>query len=216
MASGAVVYFTSNREDERFEGRIRRSLLRVVGGLPVISVSQQPLDFGQNIVVGTQTPSTQNALRQLQIGAQAATADHVYLAESDFLYPRDYFTFQPRRARTAYIATPIYVLFALPRKAKVFALKRGRSDSAMVVEQTCLVEAIETLLAPYGMWGEAPITFDDLLNLMGRRSFELSVPAITFKTAHNMHAKTPYARQSLCRTLPGWGTSEDLVRKYLA
>ena len=48
-----IIYYTSNREDERFESRVRANLLKVCGNLPIISVSQKPIyGFGFNIPVG--------------------------------------------------------------------------------------------------------------------------------------------------------------------
>jgi len=56
-----IIYYTANREDERFEQVIRENILRVSEGLPIISVSQKPIDFGQNICVGNVGVSNQNA-----------------------------------------------------------------------------------------------------------------------------------------------------------
>lgn len=212
MADTTVIYFTSNREKEAFEGRIRRTLLRTIGTLPLISVSQKPIDFGINICVGELEASTANALRQIQLGAVAATTKFITLAESDYLYPREYFRFKPARDDTAYLATPIYVCFAQSRRTKFFTLKRGNSDSAMIAGRQCLIDGIETVLQKHN---GTSLHFAHLLKLLRLENFPLSIPAVTFKTDENMHRKSPFSRTRICTELPDWGTAHALIRKYL-
>lgn len=92
-----VIYYTSNREDEKFEAKIRADLLKKIGNLPLISVSQKPLkDFGDNICVGNVGVSDWNIYRQLQLGCEKAKTKWVVTAEADCLYPpTGYFDFIP-------------------------------------------------------------------------------------------------------------------------
>ena len=66
--SVTILYYTSNREGEEFEGRIRQNILNVKGDLPIISISHKPIDFGENICVGDVGVSGFNMFRQIQIG----------------------------------------------------------------------------------------------------------------------------------------------------
>ena len=95
MADLTVVYYSSCREDPVFEGKIRQALLDAIGDLPLISVTQQPVDFGENICVGDVGRSGHNVFRQYQIGVQAATTRFVAPAESDALYPPGWFASRP-------------------------------------------------------------------------------------------------------------------------
>ena len=63
-----IIYYTSNKEDEAFEGKTRKKLLEVCGDIPIISVSQKPIDFGKNICVGDVGACDANLYRQIQIG----------------------------------------------------------------------------------------------------------------------------------------------------
>ena len=47
-----LVYITSNRENEYFESKIIETMKESINGLPVVSVSQKPIDFGENICLG--------------------------------------------------------------------------------------------------------------------------------------------------------------------
>lgn len=90
----AVIYYTSNREDPKFEKRIQQNILSVTD-LPIVSVSQKPIDFGKNICVGDVGASGFNCFRQIQIACQNTDADFVISAEADCLYPPEYFKFRP-------------------------------------------------------------------------------------------------------------------------
>ncbi|MCK9371413.1 hypothetical protein M0R04_15975 [Candidatus Dojkabacteria bacterium] len=50
--SATIVYCSSNMEKEEFEGKIKENLVKVCGDLPIISVTQKPINLGTNICVG--------------------------------------------------------------------------------------------------------------------------------------------------------------------
>ena len=52
MVKITVLYYTSNREGENFEIKVREIILENKGDLPLISVSQKPIDFGKNRAKG--------------------------------------------------------------------------------------------------------------------------------------------------------------------
>ena len=121
-----VIYYTSNREKPAFEAKIRQDLLLAIGDTPLISVSQQPIDFGRNICVGAVGQSEANAIRQFQIGAIAATTRFVCSAESDFLYAPERFAFCPDREDVFYGLTNWYVLFTSRSRGARFLRKFHR------------------------------------------------------------------------------------------
>jgi len=91
------IYYTSNREDQDYEAKIRADLLTKIGDLPLISVSQKPLPgFGDNICVGDVGLSYWNVYKQIQIGVEKAKTKWIITAEADCLYPpKGYFDFVP-------------------------------------------------------------------------------------------------------------------------
>lgn len=207
MISTTVVYITSNRENPVLEERIKAKLLQTMGSLPLVSVSQKPIDFGTNICVGDLGASDQNAWRQLQIGAQVATTDFISPAESDFIYPPEYFTFSPERPDTFYRASPIWVLFMQRAKAKLFYRKGHGTELAIMVGRQTLLNRIDAILGP-----TAPYIFDRPAK---HAPMALPIPIVTFKTDSSMHRRTPMDRRSACRQLPGIGTAADLIQEYL-
>ena len=107
-----IIYYTANREDEKFEQQIIDGINKVKGDLPVISVSQKPLDFGKNICVGDVGYSYYNAFRQLLIGCKEATTDFVIMAEADCLYPiTGYFDFKPTDTDIIYTYDNVWIVW---------------------------------------------------------------------------------------------------------
>lgn len=213
-----IIYYTSNKEDPRFEGRIQHSLWHTIRGLPLISVSQKPIDFGTNICVGDVGITGHNALRQLLIGVTEAKTRFVCTAESDFLYPKDYFEYIPKMDDIFYMAMPLYVLFAQKGVPQKFYSKPNGSESAMVIGRDFLIKKMNELFCGKEMWvtKETRGHFPKYLHGHEKSSyFYPSFPIVTFKTDSNMHRKTPHKGNGV-NELPGWGSSNDLIRRYRA
>ena len=187
-----VIYYTNNLEKPEFEGRIQKTLKESTDslGVPIISVSQKPIDFGKNICVGEVGASSQNAFRQLQIGAMEAKTRFVCPAEADFLHPREYFEFVPPSDRTAWVAIPVWVLYAQRGIGKVYYEKPRGSEAAMVINRDLLIRSIHSQLKDFGMWGDNHSngkSFQYLFKITGHKYFFLDKPIVTFKTDRNMH-----------------------------
>jgi len=216
-----VVYYTSNREDPRFEGRIQRSLLHNTRGLPLISVSQKPMNFGNNICVGNVGVTGHNALRQMQIGAMEADTKFVCTAESDFIHPREFFKFRPESDDIFCMAMPLYVLFTTPGKGFKFCPKPHGSEGAMIVGREFLIEKMNEMFNGRDKWIKQDIarrrgSLKYLYTHGKSMEFQLPIPVITFKTPNNMHRRTPHSDKQGVRELPYWGKAIDLIRRYRA
>lgn len=213
-AEKTVIYYTGHRENPAFESRIQQTLLETAGDLPIISVSQKPINFGNNICVGEVGTSGFNAWRQLQIGAIEADTKFLCVAESDYLYPREYFDFIPGREDTFYIPTPLYVLFAQKNRENYFCLKPRGQEGAIVVGREFLLDRFRKMFDGLEMWG----SITEILHLFGdcrTERFHTNIPTITFKTDNNLNQKTQHDKTSRCSELPYWGTSTDLMNKYM-
>jgi hypothetical protein len=209
-ARTTIIYYTANREEERFEQIIRKQILDVAGSIPIISVSQKPINFGYNICVGAVGISNQNAHRQFQIGCEAATTEFVHAAESDTLYPAGYFQFIPDELNRAY-RTPIYMF----RLGSSRFLRKRASESATVVGREYAIYAINKSLRNRGKWQatletgrEVPYTFRH----GNWEPFELSVPVINIKTDNQMHQN--HGCDGIVSELPYWGKPEEVTRLF--
>ena len=95
MSNCSVLYYTGNRKPPNFEAKIRQTMMENCGGLPIVSVSQKPIECGKNICVGNVGASYVNVFKQILIGAEAVETEFIFLAEDDFLYPPEFYQFKP-------------------------------------------------------------------------------------------------------------------------
>jgi len=101
----AILYYTDNRLDPAIMEACQRQILKA--GLPVVSVSLEPLDFGHNVVVDLERgPLTLH--RQILKGLKAIKADVVFFAEHDVLYHESHWRFTPEKADRFYYNTNVW------------------------------------------------------------------------------------------------------------
>lgn len=223
MKDLTVIYYTCNQERPKFEARIQRTLRHTTSKLriPIISVSQKPIDFGYNICVGDVGISGHNTWRQFQLGVMEAKTRYVCPAEADYLHPIEYFTFRPPSDDSFYIAQPLYVLFVQKGKSQVFAPKPEGSEAAMVVSRDFILAMLSKMFDKRthnkeDFWAAKDIRHNlPYLFRQGKcEYFNMSAPLITFKTDENMHRKTRTIYSKRITELPYWGSAHRLIRKY--
>lgn len=97
MSDITIVYYTDNRLDEGIAKRCRELLVEAANGIPIISVSQKPVDLGVNICVGEIGRSWVNLYKQLFAGVDAAKTKYVATAEHDCIYSTEHYAWEPPR-----------------------------------------------------------------------------------------------------------------------
>jgi hypothetical protein len=90
-----IIYYTDNRIGKPIIPIVQKELLKA--GLPIISVSLKPIDFGENIVLEEEKRSYPTMIKQIILGLEASKADYVFFCEHDCLYPKSHFYFTPPR-----------------------------------------------------------------------------------------------------------------------
>ena len=213
MDNLTVIYYTSNQENVEFENKIQQSLLKAIGDLPLISVSQKPINFGKNICVGDVGLSNQNIRRQFQIGAKEANTKFVCAAEADFLYVPEYFNFQPERDDTIYYADNLYVLW----HHKAGFRPKKQSEGAIVVNRDYIVSEIEDMYKDNGEWQyelESRSEAKYIFKRCNTEPFHNDSPIVTFKTGNSLHFASPTSKIDKYE-IPYWGSAKELRRKYL-
>ena len=214
-----ILYYTSNRENSRFEKKIIAKLVENSGGLPIISVSQKPMELGKNVCVGNVGHSYLNLYRQQLIGAKKAKTDYLVFAEADYLYPEEYFNFEPS-GKNVYLYDNIWILHS--RKLLSFR-KKNISHGAQIVKRTYLINRLEKGLKGMPEWYDGnpvPWLNHEQINLVINPPhvlFHGDIPAISFKTGEGMNMWTAIERGKYARKmrLPYWGNAMILRKKYL-
>lgn len=212
-----VIYYTSNREDPAFEKKIRDRLKKTIENLPLISVSQKPIDFGENICVGDVGVSNQNAWRQFQIGAMHATTPFVAHAEADCLYPKEYFQYIPESVYECGKYDNVWLLY---KDSDCGFVNKSYSECAMIWGREIAIRHIEKRLKGRGQWNPELEHGRNVPVLFGRQSWiniHGKIPVINIKTVNGMH-RTHEVNKNQSRygveKLPFWGTANK-IRKEL-
>jgi hypothetical protein len=209
MNDVTIIYYTANTEDEVFENNIRKNILKNSNGLPIISVSRKPIDFGKNICVGEKPVCYSNSFRQLQIGLDAAETEFCICAEADCLYPPEYFSFVPDELDRVYRYMNVYVYF----DGKNAFWRKPWSEGSQMCGREYWISRIENLIGAYHEW--EPIEDNNYLkHVFSTRMEQLyswtgKVPVITFKTRNGVNYKTGFIGGS-SKELPMWGNAREL------
>ena len=89
-----LLYLTDNSLLPDIDALCQRVLLREAGGLPIVSVSQKPIDLGRNVCVGEIGRNWISLYQQLLKGAEAAE-DWIVVCEHDCLYTYEHLSYRP-------------------------------------------------------------------------------------------------------------------------
>lgn len=213
--SATILYYTSNREKPDFEQRVRENILKV-SDLPIVSVSQYPIDFGKNICVGDVGTSGFNMFRQVLIGCKACDTKYIISAEADCLYPPDYFTYRPPRDDRAYRDSNLYVM---PDARDFFFYKEEGATHAQVVNREFYIKTLEELFKDAPEWSIEEKNFPRERHRMvdvfrGNEYFRTENPVVQIKTHKGMRYYTHSDRTPI-KDIPYWGNGTKFRNKYL-
>lgn len=211
-----IIYYTSNKEDQKFEERVRKNILENSGGLPIISVSHEPIDFGENICVGDVGVSGYNMFRQVLIACERATTKFVISAEADCLYPPDYFQFVPERDDVAYRNSHLYVM---PDRRSFFFRKFEGATHAQIVGREFYIHTLKKLFHNAPKWSPEEKNFpkerhglEDVFDTI--EYWKTENPVFQIKTHKGMRYYTHSERVPIY-AIPYWGDGLIIRNYYL-
>jgi hypothetical protein len=217
MQDATILYYTSNRERQGFEERVKKNILKVRGDLPIISISQRPIDFGEkNICVGDVGASGFNMFRQVQLGCQAAKTRFIISAEADCLYPPDYFTYRPPKDDVCYRNTNLYVM---PDARDFFFRKREGATHAQIVGRKFYLDTLTKLFEGAPKWSVKEKNFpkerrrqEDVFRHI--EYYATENPVFQIKTHKGMRYYTHSERIPIPE-IPYWGSGKTCRAFYL-
>lgn len=217
MKDATILYYSSNKEDENFENRIIENLLKVKGDLPIISITHKQMNLGKNICVGDVGASGFNMFRQVLIGCQEAKTEFIISAESDCLYPEDYFTFRPKRSDKCYRSSNLYVM---PDYRNYYFYKREGATHAQIIGREFYLNTLRELFKDAPMWSIDEKNFpkerhklEDVFKDQDIiRHKEIVNPVVQIKTHKGMRYYTHSDRMPI-QSIRYWGDGR-LIRNY--
>ena len=215
MNKATIIYYTSNKEDPRFEKRIQENLLKVSGDLPIISVSQYPIKLGKNICIGDVGTSGFNMFRQVEIACEAATTPFIISAEADCVYPPDYFEFRPPKPDVCYRNTNLYVM---PDHRDYFFYKGEGATHAQIIGRDYYLKRLKELFKGAPKWSVKEKNFpkerwhkEDVFDHI--KYWQTKNPVFQIKTHRSMRYYTHSDRTPIHK-LPYWGSGKEIRSHY--
>ena len=214
-----ILYYTSNQENQKFEKWMMGIISENSGGLPIVSVSQKPIDFGKNICVGDVGCSSFNMWRQILIGLKEIKTEYVIFTEADCLYPPEYFDFDPPDGNF-YRYNNVWIVFY---RGRAVAYKKHWSNAAQIGKRDYLLQALEEYFEGQPQWADKWYatnkdgTRREDYNGVPFEYFKGEVPCISFKTGKGLTTKTVFKSgvKNCLEDLPYWGNVEEMRKKYI-
>lgn len=220
-----IIYYTANVISDTFAKDVRSQLETAAEGTKIISVSLEPIDFGENIVA--ETPRSHvNIYRQLLIGAKAATTKYIATAEDDVLYSPEHFKHRPTDGHFAY-NIGIWMMFTWGEP--LFTQKVGgrRNLTSLICERELLIKTLEERFEKYpdeskidiSIWAE-PGKYEKHLRVtpVASETFYTNPPNVVFThekaLAYGNLGKRKAQGQIRATVVPYWGNAEDIRRLY--
>lgn len=210
-----IIYYTSNRECTNLELNVRENILKHCGNIPIISVSQKPINFGENICVGDVGASGFNMFRQVLIACEAAKTRFVISAEADCLYPPDYFNFNPEKENVCYRNSNLYVM---GNKRSYFFHKSEGATHAQVIGRQFYIDRLKELFKDAPEWSMEERNFpkerfkkEDVFDKI--EYYKTENPVVQIKTSQSMRHHTHSDRTPIY-DLPYWGNGVNFRKKY--
>jgi hypothetical protein len=208
-----ILYYTSNREDEAFENKIKKKLLEVCGDIPIISVSQKPIDLGQNICVGNAGACDSNLFRQIQIGCLEAKTPYIISAEADCLYPLDYFQFNPTSNANYYRFGPLYILNKWGVGDWGGFWPKSTAPFAQITKREYWIHELDRAFQNRPMWSPDHDKYHlDLFLAHDWENVILKNPIVNLKTGQGMRRNTQVDGKCLLE-IAYWGEGENLRKE---
>jgi hypothetical protein len=228
MTDISIIYYTSNTIPDIVARNIRRHTLEVTEGkIPIVSVSQKPIDFGTNICVGEIGQSYYNMHKQALIAAMAVKTKYLAVCDDDTLYTKEYFTHRPSTDDTfAYNLNWWYA-----ESTRFWHKRPGVRDTGMCQCICPTKELIENYQARFDhfppldqdqdksaqrRWME-PGRDDEYFGIPNAKVeyFKSKIPTIVFNYRYSLGGRRKsWHGRTLVDSLPVWGKATDLWHEY--
>jgi hypothetical protein len=138
MNNLTILFYTANRIPDNIMIPVITDLQK--HNIPIISITQEAMSLGENIVVPKEY-SVKNIYKQVLIGAKAACTEFVALCEDDCFYQKEHFEFRP--LHFAYNANR----WLLHLRERIFSYRDRPVLSQCIAKRESLINTLEERLA---------------------------------------------------------------------
>jgi len=217
MPDTTILYYTANLIPEIFADNIRERLRAF--NLPVVSVSQEPLFFGENICVGKIGVSIYNVYRQLYIGAQAVKTKWIACCEDDCLYHASHINFAPPTDDSFYYNVNRWNL----TNDGIYYWRKRINMGMCICSSSLLLETLKARLEKYPdpsvprtKYFSEPGKYEQYLGLDRPKCEFFNVDYACISCNHRPSlggVRKIQPTDYITLDLPGWGPAEELWNK---
>jgi len=224
-----AIYYTANVIRNPLGERIRNRILKCIGDMPLISVSQKPMDFGHNIYVHDIGQSHINIYRQMLYGAKEAKTDYVAMVEDDVIYTPEHFTsYLPPLDVFAYNINS-WRIYTWKSKNPVFSHSDRPVASQLIAPRLQLIKTLEEKFdkfeydPPPEVWKffcepgrkerQLGVTSQKMINFKSTGPGNIIFThedSIAFKNNGTKKMHGPNTK----KTIPHWGTVGEIMVEY--
>jgi SAM-dependent methyltransferase len=228
----SLVYYTDNQLEPFLFAKCQEKLLEAAQGKRIISVSQKPLDFGDNICVGDIGRSHESLFTQALTGAKAATTKYVALAEHDCLYSPEHFNWVPPTDDLFYYNVNHWLVVWGSKQTGLYSYYRRKVLSQLICNRRLFIAAVEERLVILkqgaqirkGLPGACEpgvcsnrdafvgITGKDLGKVPGNykaKAFTTKIPNLDIR--HGQNFSGGRIAKKKCYSLPYWGSFHSVM-----
>jgi hypothetical protein len=199
---------------------VRDHLKAAVGDLRIVSVSQKPLDFGDNICVGEIGISVYNLFKQVLVGAREVKTKFMICAEDDYLYNLDRFKFIFPRDDTFYYDTNRWGMnrdgryFWRPRTILGMCMAPAQAMVDTLESRFTIVPSADSHLIKYF---SEPGKYEEIYGvpIVRMERVHLDSPTITFNHKESLgKARMVRPTDTVVYNLSPWGDGGKLWKEY--
>ena len=132
-----LLYYTDNQCQERILQAVRSQINKCLNGNKLISVSQHPIDFGDNTVLPLEQ-SILSMFKQILFGLELLETEIVFFVEQDVLYHPSHFDFIPPKKDVYYFNTNVWMVDSISGKAVYY--DNAKKTSGLIAYRDILLE----------------------------------------------------------------------------
>lgn len=202
-----IIYYTDNHIDESLRIAVAKQLVRAAGGIPIISVSQKPIELGLNILIEKIPRCDSSIFKQIVIGTDASDADIIYLAEHDVLYHPSHFEFTPGQEDMFYYNGNQWHLRASDGQASTWKRSRISGRGYIVAFRDLILEHYNSAL-------------EGRRHRVRKQRFMSAFPNIDIRHGMNFSKANAFRSRNrrnfiLANEIPGWGKTKGRFKEFI-
>jgi hypothetical protein len=218
-----IIFITANKVPKSWAEYQKQSLIEAACGSRIITISYEPLDWGNDNLIQTEY-NLDNVYRQMLRGAKMATTSHIAVAEDDTLYSMHHFHSIKFSEDAVFYNL---CCWQLQTWNPVYYLRVNFSNHAMVAPTKLFVDAIEERYAkfpdglPHAGAGEVGrVSVEAILGVTNikARNFSSNIGIVHFQHPYSIDPLEQKQKKRVgpirAYDIPYWGPSSELVKKF--